>query len=604
MSTVSIHKTYSVAASIAYQLGADADRAAAFFATTGDDADSFVAYANRSALLHSNRRIVAFNVVQSWPVSEFDKNNPDDVQRANELGREYARRLGAKDYSVVTHIDGKGGCVHNHIVMINNSVDDKALQGLHWQRVVAINDKLMLDNGLSTPDKSPDRQSERAIHAELDGEPLKYDPTEDLKRRIRAAAAESTDLESFVAAMAQRDVSVNVRQYTAKRKDGTVREPGISYKLAGRRPAKGSKLGTDFCWSHLESVWQHHLDMQQAVTVQEPEPEPMPEPEPVRTLRFGSNQNHIQKEETQMSEQQTVQEPEPDSALADLMRNMTAQHDAYQRAADAAEKDTDNDSKPRRQSLKRNNMQRAARVRQQQQDMQDNPALAKLYIDIADERANPDMPKRDTRTVDGVDIPEWAVQKWYDGDLRRPLQQWINDGKAASVMDDKDAFDRLTDPNKRDTQINAPARPYDTAQTLLASICRTAMRSRDNNLGLLIAGALIAASVMTYARAQLKSWAVPHVHESRESYDARMRDELTRRYAGIEEPTTHKGWIDTSANGALTAVAIAKDIKNVAAYRSDDVRQYAQIEMEQRAEQMASRYVDDPSPTQGPEHTL
>lgn len=598
MSTVSIHKTYSVAASIAYQLGADADRAAAFFATTGD-ADSFVRFANRSAMLHSNRRIVAFNVVQSWPTTEFDKNNPDDVRKANELGQEYARRLGAKDYSVVTHIDGKGGCVHNHIVMINNSVDDKALQGLHWQRVVAINDKLMLDNGLSTPDKSPDRQSERAIHAALDGEPLKYDPVEDLKQRIRDAAAESTDLESFTANLAQRDVSVNVRQYTAKKKDGTVREPGISYKLAGRRPAKGSKLGTDFCWSHLESVWQHNLDMQQ--TVQEPELEPMPEPEPVRTLRFGSNQK---KEETQVSEElHIVQEPEPDPALADLMRNMTAQHDAYQRAADAAEKDTDNDSKPRR-SLKRNNMQRAARLRQQQQDMQDNPALAKLYIDVTNERADPDAPERDTRTVDGVTVPEWAVQKWYDGELRRPLQQWINDGKAASVMDDNDAFTRLTDPNKRDTQINAPARPYDTAQTLLASICRTAMRSRDNNLGLLIAGAFIAASVMTYARAQLKNWAVPHVHESRDSYDERMRDELTRRYAGIEEPTTHKGWQDTSANGELSVTAIAKDIKNVAAYRSDDARQYAKIEMAEKAQQMAARYIDDPSPTQGPEHTL
>lgn len=598
MSTVSIHKTYSVAASIAYQLGADEDRAAAFFATTGD-ADSFVSFANRSAMLHSNRRIVAFNVVQSWPTDEFDKNNPADVERANELGREYARRLGAKDYSVVTHIDGKGGCVHNHIVLINNSTEDKALQSLHWQRIVAVNDKLMLDNGLSTPDKSPDRQSERAIHAELDGEPLKYDPVEDLKQRIRDAAAESTGLESFVAAMAQRDVSVNVRQYTARKKDGSVREPGISYKLAGRRPAKGNKLGTDFCWAHLESVWQHNLDMQQ--TAPEPEPEPMPEPEPVRTLRFGSNQP---KEETKMFEEpHIVQEPEPDPALADLMRNMTAQHDAYQRAADDAEKDTDNDSKPRR-SLKRNNMQRVSRVRQQQQDMQDNLELAKLYIDITNERANPDTPERDTRTVDGVTVPEWAVQKWYDGDLRRPLQQWINDGKAVSVMDDNDAYERLTDPNKRDTQINAPARPYDTAQTLLASICRTAMRSRDNNLGLLIAGAIIAASVMTYARAQIKNWAVPHVHESRDSYDERMRDELTRRYAGVEEPTTHKGWIDTSANGELSVSALVKDIKNVAAYRSDDVRQYAQIEMEQRAEQMASRYVDDPAPTPGREHTM
>lgn len=591
MSTVSIHKTYSVAASIAYQLGADADRAAVFYSTTGD-ADSFVAYANRSAVLHSNRRIVAFNVVQSWPTTEFDKNNPDDVRRANELGREYARRLGAKDYSVVTHTDSKGGCVHNHIIMINNSVDDKALQSLHWQRIVSINDRLMTEHGLSTPDKSPDRQSERAIHAALDGEPITYDPVEDLKQRIRDAAAESTDLESFVAAMAQRDVSVNVRQYTAKRKDGTVREPGISYKLAGRRPAKGSKLGTDFCWAHLESVWQHNLDMQQTVQ------EPMPEPEPVR---FGSNQK---KEEPIMPEEpHIVQEPEPDPALADLMRNMTAQHDAYQRAADAADIDTDNDSKPRR-SLKRNNMQRAARVRQQQQDMQDNPALAKLYIDIANERANPNTLERDTRTVDGVDIPEWAVQKWYDGELRRPLQQWINDGKAASVMDDKDAYERLTDPNKRDTQINAPARPYDTAQTLIASICRTAMRSRDNNLGLIIAGALIAASVMTYARAQLKNWAVPHVHESRDSYDDRMRDELERRYAGIEEPTTHKGWIDTSADGQFTVTALVKDIKNVAAYRSDDVRQYAEIEMEDKAQQMAARHVDNPSPTQGPEHTL
>ena len=129
------------------------------------------------------------------------------------------------------------------------------------------------------------------------------------------------------------------------------------------------------------------------------------------------------------------------------------------------------------------------------------------------------------------------------------------------------------------------------------------MRSRDNNLGLLIAGAIIATAVMTYARAQLENWAVPHVHESRESYDERMRDELERRYAGIEEPTTHKGWIDTSANGELGVTALAKDIKNVAVYRSDDARQYAEIEMQQNAQQMAARHADL-SPTQWPEHTL
>ncbi|WP_229117288.1 relaxase/mobilization nuclease domain-containing protein [Enemella dayhoffiae] len=97
------------------------------------------------------RRIEARSLIQSFESSEFDPNDPEEVQTVNDLGYEFAKKLHPNsDVLVITHIDGAGGNPHSHITVINHdNVTGRALQGnnMHWH-VAKQNDELMRDYGL------------------------------------------------------------------------------------------------------------------------------------------------------------------------------------------------------------------------------------------------------------------------------------------------------------------------------------------------------------------------------------------------------------------------------------------------------------------------
>ena len=71
---------------------------------------------------HKNQMI---HVIQSFSKKEFNPDDPNDLQMANHLGVEFARlHYPGRQVAVFTQIDGKAGCVHNHIAVNNVSMED------------------------------------------------------------------------------------------------------------------------------------------------------------------------------------------------------------------------------------------------------------------------------------------------------------------------------------------------------------------------------------------------------------------------------------------------------------------------------------------------
>ncbi|MDN5698719.1 MAG: relaxase/mobilization nuclease domain-containing protein [Kocuria sp.] len=160
MSTTYYAPSRSAAASEAYVRGLDDTRGVAIACDVPGPPGSWSAAAQ--ALAEANGRPVqALHYRQSFSSTEFDPSDPEDVQRVNDLGYQLAKKMHPNsDALVVTHIDGKGGHPHNHILVINHnretgralenyrSFHDRPDQG--GQRgVQSANDELMREHGLS-----------------------------------------------------------------------------------------------------------------------------------------------------------------------------------------------------------------------------------------------------------------------------------------------------------------------------------------------------------------------------------------------------------------------------------------------------------------------
>lgn len=111
----------------------------------------FIDEGNELLRPHGHRSNKCLTYVQSWS-EELDKDNPEDVQKAHDLGVETARRLAPNSpFLVATHIDSKGGYVHNHIVILNHDyLTEKAApkEAGNFHNVKRVNDDLMHEVGM------------------------------------------------------------------------------------------------------------------------------------------------------------------------------------------------------------------------------------------------------------------------------------------------------------------------------------------------------------------------------------------------------------------------------------------------------------------------
>lgn len=242
---------------------------------------------------HNHRSNKCLTYIQSWSADEYDKNNPEDVQRAHDLGVETARRLAPNSpFLVATHIDSKGGCVHNHIIILNHDyLTGKAApkSAGNFHNVKRVNDELMKEVGMEVLQPSGSwvrlRQAERAaVKAgistdstglgldELDG----YTWADCLRKRVdallkdeRVSGASGADegLKTAQEIASEYDLSLVVNEHNAltiglvdESGETLTYESGVKRKRTRRAADAGSKFGNGYS---LEGVQQRIADQQQ-----------------------------------------------------------------------------------------------------------------------------------------------------------------------------------------------------------------------------------------------------------------------------------------------------------------------------------------------------
>lgn len=265
MSVTTIERTQSIKDSVEYvvlgkgekrkqTLKNHTTRAKALFCSCPGGLNGFIKYSNEVMKKNPSRRIKGFNIIQSFPDNEFDYKNQDDIDYCNGLGVELATRLYPDShFAVVTHTDGDGHKVHNHIIVINDvlslGTSIKTKRDIRFVR--AINDKLMRDVGLSTVQyghKDFTKQKNGQFNI-------------DLTKKIDDALKHSTELIQFIDKLDKLGVSVKVKR-------GYTHEPvGITYSMVDKnnkkkkkgklvsaprtRHRKGSTLGREYTYQSI-----------------------------------------------------------------------------------------------------------------------------------------------------------------------------------------------------------------------------------------------------------------------------------------------------------------------------------------------------------------
>ncbi|MFP3397648.1 relaxase/mobilization nuclease domain-containing protein [Brevibacterium sp. SIMBA_078] len=83
-----------------------------------DKGDYVVAKDGKGNTVYEAKYVEAYSLVQSFGHDELDPDDPESWTRANELGRAIAEdRFPGRPVLVATEINGRSGCVHNHIIV-------------------------------------------------------------------------------------------------------------------------------------------------------------------------------------------------------------------------------------------------------------------------------------------------------------------------------------------------------------------------------------------------------------------------------------------------------------------------------------------------------
>lgn len=166
----------------------------------------------------ANHKVQIIRIIQSFSKKEFDPNNPADILKANEIGQALVEEhyLG-RQALVCTQTDGKGGCVHNHILVNDVSmIDGKGCCKYQYYQpnVMPWTDEItsrytILDYGDKNREKLT--QAERAKRE--NGE---YSYKDEIRERVASAMQLSACEEDFFQKLADDGVSA-VKKYSKKK---------------------------------------------------------------------------------------------------------------------------------------------------------------------------------------------------------------------------------------------------------------------------------------------------------------------------------------------------------------------------------------------------
>ena len=225
----------------------------------------------------------AIRIIQSFSPDDLDITNPENWQKCNDIGYEFARRAfgGSKfddtDYppyqiAIYTHVDGKGHKLHNHIIINKTNLDDNKqwhVENLNdeWLSFRDINDEVCHEFGLEIPQERS-KQVKKTIserELELKGQ---YVWKNDLRSRIDQALDEiQKNNISLEEALKSREVDLRRRG-----------QNGISFAFVDdegkKRISRGQRLGTKYERKTIDDYEQEIQQQRQQQQADEPRNEP------------------------------------------------------------------------------------------------------------------------------------------------------------------------------------------------------------------------------------------------------------------------------------------------------------------------------------------
>lgn len=267
MSTTSISVTKNLTGSINYVLyGTGAKkkqhendgttRAVAVSCSVKGGVKAFWKLGNDIKRRNSKIKNAGYNIIQSFNDKQFDYRNKKDARIVNGLGVELAHRLFPNSpVLVVTHNDGKGHKLHNHIIVLNYDLQTQhAIRKNRGIRVVrSVNDKLMKENSLDTVQYG--RNFDKEVNNQFDLL---------LIENLRDAQKSSTDFNDFLNRLKARGIKVSLKgqqstkkglvysmmDMTATRKN---KKTGKVESHPRPRRRKASRLGKEFTYDALQA---------------------------------------------------------------------------------------------------------------------------------------------------------------------------------------------------------------------------------------------------------------------------------------------------------------------------------------------------------------
>ncbi len=250
----------------------------------------------------ANHIVQVLRIVQSFSLHEFNPDDPHDILKANLIGQELVREHYPNRQAVVyTQIDGKGGKVHNHVMISDVSMEDYkgcTPEQTHYKSIEKWTDEIaerytVLDNGKSDP-KEKITQTECAKR-----EAGKYVLKDDIRMRVKLSMNLATSEEDFIQRCMQNGLGVTVKDnkshghyYTYELLDFSRAPEGEkapkntkarSYSLGGdygyealmeRIRERGLQLSTDV--SDVSSIGGHHRNNPEKTQHQEEETTTVP----------------------------------------------------------------------------------------------------------------------------------------------------------------------------------------------------------------------------------------------------------------------------------------------------------------------------------------
>lgn len=224
-------------------------------------------------------KVEMYQYIQSFSKEELNPQNPHDVSKCNQLGQELAQKIMGKTHHfciVATQKDGRGGQLHNHILICNQDfTNGKAIRGnpKDFYYVSKLNDKVLENNGMKQPEVIRNGVDYKESMAEIKlRQKGKYVWKDDLRNRITDVANSSKSWQEFHQGM--KGLGVNVRAFKKKcyddegnltDTDENKRLKSISFSFEGEdnkeHHARSKKLGKDYEFDNLNHIFQQNAQI-------------------------------------------------------------------------------------------------------------------------------------------------------------------------------------------------------------------------------------------------------------------------------------------------------------------------------------------------------